>query len=73
MITSNYNNLNYSLLKSSRKYFVESGSIFSYNSTQNIMTVPFGINLDSLRRYIEFYLKFFTFLLLGRLNIKKKY
>ena len=67
-----YNNLDYSLLKSSRKYFVESGSIFSYNSTQNIMTVPFGINLDYLRRYIAvLFTAFFYFFVIRSIKHQK--
>lgn len=67
-----YNNLDYSLLKSSRKYFVETGSMFSYNSSQNILKVPFGINLDYLRRYIAIlFTAFFYFLVFKSIKSQK--
>ena len=67
-----YNNLDYSLLKSSRKYFVESGSTYSYNSNQNVITVPFGINLDYLRRYIAImFTAFFYFLVFKSIKSQK--
>lgn len=67
-----YSNLDYSLLKASRKYFIESGSILSYNSTQNVITVPFGINLDYLRRYIAILLTaFFYFFVFRSIKYQK--
>ena len=67
-----YNNLDYSLLKNSRKGFIQTGDSLSFNSISEILTIPFGFNLDYARRYLAILLtaSFYLLLLKNRNNQK---
>lgn len=67
-----YSNLDYSLLKSSRKEFIQSGNNLTFDNVSQTLTIPISFNLDYARRYVSVLLTAsFYFLLYKNRNNRK--